>query len=326
MRKSLLIGTLISVGCLYFAFKGIAFKDVAAAIAQANSIWLLMALTVYACGFLFRAIRWKILFEPIKNVSSTALMRPMIIGFFANNVLPFRMGELVRAYVTGHKINVSRTTSLGTIVLERIFDTITFLSMFLIVALFFPFPEGIKRSAYGLGVACVGVIAALIFASKHQHTANRLVNHLPVSETLRMKLQDLLLNFVHGLSGITQGHYVVKAMATSVAVWIAEGTNVYCIVHAFPIAISYAQAYFVLFFLGLSVTLPQAPGYVGTVELFGVMALSLLGIPKEKGLPVILTIHGIQFCFIGSLGCLALWKEGLSLGKLLNCSEISPEK
>lgn len=154
----------------------------------------------------------------------------------------------------------------------------------------------------------------------------RLVNHLPVSETLRMKLQDLLLNFVHGLSGITQGHYVVKAMATSVAVWIAEGTNVYCIVHAFPIAISYAQAYFVLFFLGLSVTLPQAPGYVGTVELFGVMALSLLGIPKEKGLPVILTIHGIQFCFIGSLGCLALWKEGLSLGKLLNCSEISPEK
>ena len=69
--------------------------------------------------------------------------------------------------------------------------------------------------------------------------------------------------------------------------------------------------------MGLSVTLPQAPGYVGTMELFGVTALLWLGIPREQGLPIILTIHATQFLFILLLGCWALWHEGLSVAGLM---------
>ena len=78
----------------------------------------------------------------------------------------------------------------------------------------------------------------------------------------------------------------------------------------------YGQAFFLLFALGLSVTLPQAPGYVGTFELFGVTALTFLGIPKDQGLAVILAVHGTQFIFITLLGSLALWKEGLTFRSL----------
>jgi glycosyltransferase 2 family protein len=114
---------------------------------------------------------------------------------------------------------------------------------------------------------------------------------------------------------------ITAALFLSLIIWTLEGTTLYLIARAFPIPFNYPQAFFLLFFLGLSVTLPQAPGYVGTLELFGVTALGLLGISKESALPVILTIHGCQFGFVTVLGLLALWREGLSMRELVTSAE-----
>src|SRR4029077_7583995 len=120
MRKQLLIGLIVSVLCLYFVFKGLSIREVWSAVQHANGRWILLAMAVYACGFTMRAIRWEYLIESIQRIPAAQLLPCMIIGFFANNVLPFRMGELVRAHVTGQKFNISRTASLGTILIERI--------------------------------------------------------------------------------------------------------------------------------------------------------------------------------------------------------------
>src|SRR4029077_8880948 len=121
-------------------------------------------------------------------------------------------------------------------------------------------------------------------------------------------------------SGITQPRYVVEAMVLSLVVWTLEGSYLFLMAHAFDIPLKYGEAFFLLFALGLSVTLPQAPGYVGTYEFFGVTALSLLGISKNQGLPVILAIHGTQFTLITVLGTLGLWREGLTFHSLTSTS------
>ena len=108
----------------------------------------------------------------------------------------------------------------------------------------------------------------------------------------------------------------MEALLLSLMVWTIEGTYLFLMSKAFLVDLKYTQAFFLLFALGISVTLPQAPGFVGTYELFGITALSLLGIPKNQGLPVILAVHGTQFLYISIMGCLALWKEGLSLRNL----------
>src|ERR1035441_6562237 len=90
---------------------------------------------------------------------------------------------------------------------------------------------------------------------------------------------------------------------------------------AFAVDVKYAGAFFLLFAIGLSVTLPQAPGYVGTFELFGVTALALLGIPKNQALPVILAIHGTQFTMIALMGTIGLWREGLSFHSLTSTDQ-----
>jgi hypothetical protein len=244
----------------------------------------------------------------------------MMIGFFANNVLPLRMGELVRAHVCGTKLHISRTASLGTILLERLCDTLSFLTTFLVASFFFPFPPYMKKGAWLLGGTCIAVIVALLLIHHHEDTFRAILAWSPLPATWKGKIQHLVTHFIHSTSSITRPRFVAEAMAYSLVIWVLEGTFLYLVSSAFSVNLKYAEAFFLLFALGLSVTLPQAPGYVGTFELFGVTALSLLGIPKNQGLPVILALHGLQFAFIAVLGSVALGKEGVSFSQMTQTS------
>src|SRR5262245_4610792 len=134
---SSVIGLLISAVFVYLAFKGIHLDDLGRSIQQADFRWVLSGLGIYSIGYVIRAVRWQGLLRPVQWIPATQLAGPLILGFFANNILPFRMGELVRAHVCGRKFDISRASSLASIVVERVFDTVTFLVIFLTVAIFF---------------------------------------------------------------------------------------------------------------------------------------------------------------------------------------------
>jgi len=316
MKVKVFIGLLIAAVCLYLAFRGISVADVLRSLSTARPGWIFAGLLLYVVGYSLRSVRWSVLMEPIKPISWIPLFPVMIIGFFANNLLPLRMGELVRAHITGRKFKISRTASLGTILLERICDTLGFLTTLILPALMFPFPSAAKKGAAVLGGACLLVIIALIIIVRHQERFARVIRLSKIPESWKAQAIDVIQNFAQGVSGMNRFQHTLAALLLSLVIWTIEGSFLYLIARSFALPLSYPQSFFLLFFMGLSVTLPQAPGYVGTMELFGVTALRLLGIPKEQGLPVILAVHGLQFVFIGVLGLWALGKEGLSLRSL----------
>jgi len=321
MRKHLWIGFLFAAVCLYYAFRGISFRALGAAISHADPLPILLALGLYFIEFFIRSGRWSILIRPIKHIRSKELYWPLMIGFFANNVLPFRMGEFVRAHVCGTKFNISRTASLGSIFLERIFDTLSFLTTFLVASLFYPFPHYMDKGAWLLGGVCVFAIILLLMIRVHEKGFNSLLERSPVPSLWKSKINHLVTQFNQSTAGIHEPRYIIEAMALSLTIWIMEGTFIYLVARSFAVNLQYPGAFFLLFALGLSVTLPQAPGYVGTFELFGVTAFGLLGIPKNLGLPVILAVHGLQFTFVGLMGILGLWKEGLSFHSMTSTQQ-----
>ena len=321
MKKHLWIGILIAGVCLYFAFRGISFRELGTTLSHGRPGPILLALVIYLIGYVLRSIRWSVLIRPIQAIPAVDLAAVMILGFFANNILPLRMGELIRAHLCGTKFKISRTASLGSILLERICDSIGFLSTFIVASLFYPFPHYMQKGAWMLGGSCVIVIAALIFVRFQEPMFHRILDASPLPDRWKMKIKHLATQFIHSTAGLTQPRYVIEALTLSLVIWTIEGTYLYLMAIAFGLNLKYLQAFFLLFALGISVTLPQAPGYVGTFELFGITALALLGIPKSEGLPVILAVHGTQFFYIAVLGCLALWKEGLRFSSLTSTSE-----
>jgi len=318
MRKHLWIGLLVAGVCLYYAFRGVSFSQLVGVLAHGRPLPILLALSLYIFGYLLRSERWAVLIKPIRTISASSLFWPMVIGFFANNVLPFRMGELVRAHICGRKFKISRAASLGTILLERICDSLAFLTTFLVASLFYPFNRDLEKGAWLLGGGCILVLVLLVLIRQYEGWFHAALDRCPVPASWKTRFKNLTIHFIHSTSGITQPRYVIEAMAFSLVIWSIEGTFLYLMAHAFAVDIKYGQAFFLLLALGLSVTLPQAPGYVGTYELFGVTALGFLGIPKNQGLPLILAIHGMQFLFIATLGTFALWREGLSFSHIVS--------
>jgi len=323
MRKSIMIGYLLAAVCLYLAFRGISFKVFGETLMHARLNWVVLALFLYLIEYALRTMRWALLLRPVRAVPSKDLFWPLTIGFFANNILPLRMGEFVRAHVCGTKFKISRTASLGSIFLERIGDTISFLATFLVASLFYPFPPYMEKGAWLLGGCCVLAIIVLILIRQHETAFHRLLDQSPIPPSWNARVKHLGTHFIHSTSGITQPRYVIEAMVFSILIWIMEGTYLYLMSQALMVPIKYGEAFFLLFALGLSVTLPQAPGYVGTFEFFGVSALALLGISKSQGLPLILAIHGTQFTFITILGVIGLWREGLSFHQLTSTTTTS---
>jgi len=321
MKKQLFIGFIISAICLYYALKGIPLSNVGHALIQADFRWIAGALGLYILGYVARIWRWQILLEPIKHIAYRALSTPLIIGFFANNILPFRMGELIRAHISGKKFQISRTSSLGSIFIERLFDTMSFLTTFLAVAALFPFPHFVKKGATLLGIACVGSLIFLWSITTHEKLFLHALSYLGLPRALKERTHHLIGQFADGVAGMKSFRNIARSFSLSLFIWTIEGTFLFLVMRAYHLGVPYTSAFFLLFFLGLAVTLPQAPGYVGTMELFGTTALSFLGIPKEQALPVILAIHGLQFGFVTLLGFWAISVEGISLAKLMDENE-----
>src|SRR5689334_15340549 len=163
------LGLVIGLVFLYLAFRGQNFKEIGESLSQANYWWLIPGLISYFAGVGVRAVRWHYLLGPIQKVSARRLFPVVVIGYMANNVLPVRMGEVVRAYVLDRREGVRKTASLATIVVERIMDGITMLLFLSVVSLFVKVSssiEGIEKIA--AGVFLVGIILFFVVAHSRE--------------------------------------------------------------------------------------------------------------------------------------------------------------
>ena len=134
-KKHLLIGILIILLSSYYAFKNVSLEELKNALATVKYLYLIPAVFFVALTFLFRAMRWRYLVGSIKNVKTSQLFSPLMIGFMGN-ILPARAGEFIRAYLLSKRENVSFSASFATIFVERLMDMLMFLIL-LVGVIFF---------------------------------------------------------------------------------------------------------------------------------------------------------------------------------------------
>ncbi|MBU1880041.1 MAG: flippase-like domain-containing protein, partial [Chloroflexi bacterium] len=136
---------LISLVFLALALYNIDLGAVAQALSTANYWFLVPATLITLLGYGIRTVRWQaILYPSLEEGHRPGFVRlfpVLVIGFAANNVLPFRAGEFVRAYVLGRREGISASLSFATIVLERVMDGLTLVFYLLVAALLVPLPD-----------------------------------------------------------------------------------------------------------------------------------------------------------------------------------------
>ena len=175
------VGVLISAVFLYFTLRGLQLAEFWQVVKSANYIWILPGIAVYFLGVWVRAWRWHYLLRPLKKISTNTMFPVVTIGYFGNNILPARAGEVLRAFVLRKREGVPVSASLATIIVERIFDGVVMLAF-----VFVNLPELAKLTGasgfvgniqqvavIGTGVF-LGALAAFLLAAMFPHQAERI--------------------------------------------------------------------------------------------------------------------------------------------------------
>jgi hypothetical protein len=329
-KKGNLVGIALSLICLFLVFRKVDFQQLGASLASIHYGLLAAALAVFMTTFVVRTARWKVLLNPTKALTFRRLFSVVFIGYMANNVLPARLGEFVRAFVLSKKEGVRKTTTLATIFIERIFDGLSLL--FILGLLILAHKAGFISNTLparviwgGLAASVVflgafGFVLALEFFPAFGEFLGAMIRRFAPAK-LAGKLESVLGAFIGGVRCLRSFKMLLFVFGSSVAVWAIEAST-YCLMgRAFHLHQPLTAFIVTMVFVNLASIVPSAPGQVGTFQLFCVLALSIFGVSEAQGLSYGLVLNIAEFLPVTLLGIVFLMLENLSFNAVLHPDE-----
>jgi len=278
IRWKVIIGIVISLSFLGYALSQVNYKEVGAAFSKADYLWTLPMMLSVIITMLIRAARWQWLVKPIRKLSFSTLYSSVMIGFMANNLLPARIGEVVRAVSLSRRCSLSKSAVFATVVAERVFDSLGLLFVFLVTLIFIDFPKELKQAGMVALLLTVGLLIFLYLLYGKTEMAVRIFCSPIgiVSKRLAGRADSILRKFASGLSILTAPGSIIVIFLYSVFLWVFTAVSGYLIFIAFDLYPNVWAAFIVLFVTVLAVSLPSSPGYIGTFHLACIMAFKLI--------------------------------------------------
>ena len=320
----LVLGIAVSAAAVWYTMKDVKLGEVAAALRGANYLGFLIAMLCTLAGFWLRAVRWRYLLANVKRVGVASLYSATMIGFMANNLLPLRLGEFVRAWALGRKESISKTTAFATVVVERVVDMVTLLCILGLALLVHPLSESTqagrmtRAGATALLLTCVGltgVVVALEKVPARAHAAAALLAR-PLPQGMRDRGAKLLDNFLSGLSLFADLGRLAMVMLLSFVMFGVVVLGIHVSLWAMGIEVPWYGGLVMLVITAIGIMVPAAPGYIGTMNLACVAGLALFDVPKSAATSFSWLYWASQYLPVTVVGLYYLRREGLSLRQL----------
>jgi uncharacterized protein (TIRG00374 family) len=238
-----------------------------------------------------------------------------MIGFMGNNLLPLRIGDLARAFIAARKENATASAMLATVVIERLLDVFAILIMLGVIFFHLPLPRWIANGF--LLMLALGALAWIALLSMNRLSAvisvwsSRL---LPVRH--QGNIRQLFDSFFAGLAAMRNKKNLAIATLLSIPIWTTYALGTYAALNACNIDVPFSASWVVLAFVGIGVSLPSAPGFVGTFQFFTVAALALFSVDRQTAFGYSVLHHLSQYIPVTLFGWILLIKEQMSLGDL----------
>jgi uncharacterized protein (TIRG00374 family) len=307
--KQFIIGLVLSIGALWVAFRDLNWQEFGEAISQGNLFWILVASVLLLSAIPLRAIRWKIFLQPVTKVPVRLTSEATIIGYFGNNVLPFRLGELLRSYFVARQTSSSISRVFGTVIVERIVDILSTLLLVLILPFTGVVPDALQQPIVWLVVISFVVAIATIW----------LVNRKEGIPLVKGRLKQLLDNLHLGFKSLRQRrHYFALGLST-IGIWVLYLTYIHVAQYAMGFRLSLAESYLVLVTTTLVLLIPAAPGFVGTFHAAVVLAfVNILAEDPSQSQAMAVVLHALGFIPNTILGSILYFRSHLRFKEVRN--------
>jgi glycosyltransferase 2 family protein len=316
----ILLGIAISAVLLYLSLHNVKFSEVLGYVRGARVGLITLAVGLATLTFALRIFRWQLLLkgDDGRRLHAVPLWHAIAMGFMANNVLPLRIGEVVRTYAASRLTGTRFTSVLASIAVERLFDAVTVVAL-LGIGLFtarLPTSDVSGRVhnivTFGGGAALLGlVLAAMVVA--FPGAAERIVARLLPSARLSARIIGIIEGVSHGFSALRSPGRVLGVVFWSFAVWGVSALSFYVMFQAFDIPVDLSGALLMQGLIMFGIALPSTPGYVGVFEYPITTVLGLYGADPNLAAAYALTYHVTTFLPITLLGAYSIFRTNLGL-------------
>jgi len=311
----MLPGLLVTVVAVAALLLVVDLQELRQAFSERDFLTLPIVVVLFLGTVASRAMAWRTsLLEQTSFKDSFFVLNQ---GYLLNNILPFRLGELGRAFLLGERIGLRFWRVLPTIVLERVFD-LGFAAALLFTSL--PYVIGAESANSGgvIALLFVLVVFLLLFSmASRPQWALKLVSALTRPwPKLQTWLRELLDQFLQGLSPLRQPPRFLRIAFWMLLTWLFNLAWYYVLMRIFFNQATWLWAAFSIAVASVGVALPSTPSYIGVLEVALVGSLSLLGANENVALAYALVAHVIYFVITGILGIIGFWQQGSSLGAI----------
>lgn len=308
-------GLLISGIAIWLLVRVSDWNEVLKAASSLNLALLIPAVAFFFASLGLRALCWRIILQyqaPYGRVFIT-----LNEGYLLNNIFPFRLGELGRAYLLSQSTQLSGFFVLSTIVIERAYDLAIAAGLLLATL---PLVLGVeKRQTIAVTVlifVLLGLLTMYLLAKNRQWIKNKL-NEISLNQSLiKERILPRLDSLIAGLGALTRLDQFLFSILLLLLSWIFGAMQLYIICISFGVEIVWWWIPFILGVISIGIALPSAPAGLGVYEVAMVGAFSLLGVPTSQALGIAIVSHLINIVITSFIGIYGIFQDGESVSRL----------
>ena len=336
MRIRTVIVSILAIALFGWFLSSANLREVWTHVQGARIDLLAAAFVLMAVTYWVRAIRWQHMLMPIGPTRFRTVFRSTVIGFATLTLLPARAGDLLRPYLVARQENLSAPAAFATIVMERVLDLLTVLTLlaifvwgFAAAALLPPaLLQPIKISAAVAGAGAIALLGVMWTLASHPERIGRLVSGAArvLPPRLAKNLGSLAATFSGGFAMARQPRELAIALLWSFPLWIIYASEAWLVSEAFGIHMPFAGSFLLQGLLVIGVAVPT-PGGVGSFhEAYRIGATLFFGASDEAAVAAAIVLHAMSFFPVVLVGLIFMAQDGLSLGGLTAMATDAREK
>jgi hypothetical protein len=306
---------IVSVVALAVVFSMLDFKKFAQVLLQADLRFILLGAGATLLWLIIRGFFWRTLL--LNKASNRDSFLTINEGYLLNNILPFRLGEIARAFLMSRKANMNFWQVIPSIIIERSLDLAIAAGLFLSIL---PFVIGVPwaaQAAVGIGIIVITGLGLFFILARNRERVLDWVARMGERSSLMKKLTGRrVIAFFDGLAILTDGRLFLKALGWEGFNWLVAILLYYLFLHAF---FPHPNLLWVIFTVGvgaLGIALPSSPGAIGVYEAALVGALAVFGLEASITFAFALSMHIVSYLLTALIGGYGLYKDGESLSSM----------
>lgn len=318
-RLQPVLGVLISAVALYVALRGVDWSRAGEALQEARYPFLLPALAAMLIALLLRSARWRLLFYPERGLKLHKFFGVLNVGYLVNNILPFQIGDLVRAYLLGQMHGLSKARTFSTVVIERIVDVLVLFALLVVLMPFISVPAWASVPTAVVAGLFLVLGGLLVGAARSRSWVPSVLDALLrfVPGRFHENFRGMADSALDGLAVLSRPRILALVVGWSLLSWLTTSLVLFSVMTAFDLGVPYSAAIFVAVMTSFGFFVPSSPGALGVYHAISIESLvRVFGIDRGLAASYSMVAYLVFYVPPVVIGLLFLWREHFSWRQL----------